>query len=73
MSEVRSVVRLYRHILRTVRDIPDKGAQSYYYNHANSHIRQHLDETDPERIKQLLDRGYHDVEWIRRKFKLDVK
>jgi hypothetical protein len=36
-----------------------------------AHFLQHLKESEPTRIEALLQRGYHDVNWITRKYKLE--
>jgi len=64
---VRSPVRLYRHLLRRVRVLPEE-TQFYYKNYVRQGFNSHKDETDPERIEQIMSRAAEDAEWIVKKY-----
>ncbi|KAK3585358.1 hypothetical protein CHS0354_004631 [Potamilus streckersoni] len=67
MSTVRSPLYLYRYLLRCIRKLPDE-AQSHYQHHVRQGFSSHADETDPERIKQIITRAIDDAEWILKKY-----
>ena len=69
----REALRLYRHVVRTAYQLPDRGARIYYLNHARGHFVQHADERDVERVSALIERGYADTAYIRKKYKLGSK
>ena len=58
----RDALRLYRHIVRTAYALPDRNARIYYLDHARGHFDQHADESDPERIRALIERGFADTQ-----------
>ncbi|KAJ8312464.1 hypothetical protein KUTeg_009837 [Tegillarca granosa] len=60
--------QLYKHLLRCIRQLPGE-AQSYYRNYVRQGYISHSDETDPERIQQIISRALEDAEWILKKYK----
>jgi len=60
-------LRLYRHLLRRVKVLPE-NSQPYYKNYVRQGFNSHKDETDSERIHQIISRAKEDAEWIVKKY-----
>jgi hypothetical protein len=64
----RESLRLYKTILRALQRFEDPNARNYYYHYARAHFIGHRDESDPERIHQIIERGKNDMKWILAKY-----
>uniref|UniRef100_A0A8W8KIG3 LYR motif-containing protein 9 n=1 Tax=Magallana gigas TaxID=29159 RepID=A0A8W8KIG3_MAGGI len=62
-------VQLYRNLLRNVRKLP-KESQSHYRHYIRQNFNSHTDETDPERIKQIMSKAIQDMQWLLEKYKV---
>eukprot|EP00002_Diphylleia_rotans_P038385 TRINITY_DN8725_c0_g1_i2.p1 TRINITY_DN8725_c0_g1~~TRINITY_DN8725_c0_g1_i2.p1 ORF type:complete len:102 (+),score=9.54 TRINITY_DN8725_c0_g1_i2:39-344(+) len=51
------ILGLYKKFLRMTDGLP-KDLRSYYRNYARTQFVGHADETDPQRIKQLIEHGW---------------
>ncbi|XP_059144515.1 LYR motif-containing protein 9-like [Physella acuta] len=67
MAAVKSPIHLYRHLLRCVRKLP-ADAQPYYKHNIKQGFKSHSDETDKERIQQIIERAIEDAEWVIQKY-----
>uniref|UniRef100_A0A1I8HKB5 LYR motif-containing protein 9 n=1 Tax=Macrostomum lignano TaxID=282301 RepID=A0A1I8HKB5_9PLAT len=63
---IRNPLQLYRHLLRLVRTLPP-GARPYYSNYIRQAYNSHSDETDPDRVRQIIDRALLDADWVVKK------
>jgi len=61
-------LQLYRHLLRQIKLLPSRDMQNYYLRYVRQHFIAHREESSPERIQQLLERGKQDSEWILKKY-----
>uniref|UniRef100_A0A194AK89 LYR motif-containing protein 9 n=1 Tax=Pinctada fucata TaxID=50426 RepID=A0A194AK89_PINFU len=68
MPGYKEPVQLYRHLLKCIKVLP-KDAQGYYRHYIRQGFKSHSDETDPERIKQIIERAKEDVQYIVEKYK----
>ncbi|KAL8624707.1 LYR motif-containing protein 9 [Nucella lapillus] len=64
---VHSPIQLYRHLLRCIQKLP-KERQDYYKHFVRQSYRSHADETDQERIAQIISRAMEDADWIINKY-----
>jgi len=64
---IRNPVQLYRHLLRRIRLLPD-NSKPYYKNYVRQGFNSHKDESDPERVQQIINRAIEDAEWIVKKY-----
>ena len=62
----------YRRGLRLLKQFP-RGDRDYYHNFIRSSFVGHLDETDPERVKQILSRAELDLQWVCNKYNVNYK
>ncbi|KAL4224171.1 LYR motif-containing protein 9 [Mactra antiquata] len=65
---VNTPVQLYRYLLRCIRQLPN-SVQGHYQHHVRQQYRSHCDETDPERIKQIINKSIEDSDWLLKKYK----
>ncbi|GAB9477625.1 Exonuclease 1 [Globisporangium polare] len=63
----QQVLALYRRIVRESRRL-EPDARQYYMRFARSGFIGHSDETDPERIQEIVARVEQDMEWILKKY-----
>uniref|UniRef100_T1J7J9 LYR motif-containing protein 9 n=1 Tax=Strigamia maritima TaxID=126957 RepID=T1J7J9_STRMM len=64
---ITTPISLYRHLLRQCRKLPTE-AQPYYRNYVRQGFNSHSDESDPDRIKQIISRALDDADWIMKKY-----
>jgi len=67
-QSIATPIHLYRYLLRECKKIPNKDAQVYYTHFIRQGFNSHSDETDPERIQQIISRAIQDCEWIIKKY-----
>ncbi|KAK6192383.1 hypothetical protein SNE40_003859 [Patella caerulea] len=65
--KVDNPIQLYRFILRSIKVLP-KEARIYYTHQTRQSYKSHCDETDTERIKQIIERAVEDTKWVVRKY-----
>ncbi|KAF7284789.1 hypothetical protein GWI33_021548 [Rhynchophorus ferrugineus] len=58
--------KLYKYLLRQSQKLP-KGPKEHYQFMIKQSFKQHVNETDSERIKQIIERSYEDCQWILKK------
>ena len=54
---------LYKHLLREIRKLP-ADARPHYKHHVRQSFNQHRDETDPERVQQIIGQAVKDAAWL---------
>ncbi|KAG8198598.1 hypothetical protein JTE90_026495 [Oedothorax gibbosus] len=64
---VSNPLNLYRYLLRQCKKLPT-NAQDHYKHHVRQSFNSHIDETNPERIRQIIERAMEDAEWIVKKY-----
>eukprot|EP01147_Barroeca_monosierra_P005396 gene5396-8876_t len=57
-------ITLFRSLFRKLQKINDPSHKILYQRMLKDEFRQHADETDPDRLKQISDRSKEDVDWI---------
>lgn len=62
-STIETSKQLYKHLMRECKKLP-KESQAYYRHNIRQGFNQHSDETDPERISQIINRAVEDGKWI---------
>ncbi|GBL96446.1 hypothetical protein AVEN_177361-1, partial [Araneus ventricosus] len=50
---IKNPLHLYRYLLRECKKLPT-NAQDHYRHHLRQSFNSHLDETNPERIEQIM-------------------
>ena len=50
-----------------------RETRAYYKAHLRTHVKSHAEETDPSRLRALVERGRSDAEWVVRKVGLRKK
>ena len=70
-STVNNPRILYKYLHRQTELLPDKKAASFYKDSIRRGYGQHTEETDPERIKQIIERAIQDAVWIVKKYTKD--
>jgi len=60
-------LQLYKHLLRSVQKLPPE-AQAYYKHYVKQGFNSHEDESDPERVKQIIDKAVEDASWVVQKY-----
>ncbi|KAH9525553.1 LYR motif-containing protein 9 [Bulinus truncatus] len=63
----KTPLQLYKYLLRAIEKLPHE-AQSYYKHHIKQGYRSHADETDKERIQQIIERAIEDTDWVLQKY-----
>jgi len=58
---------LYKHLLRCIQQLPPES-QAHYKHHVKQGFNSHSDETDDERIKQIVQRAVEDAAWVLQKY-----
>lgn len=66
-TSIETSRQLYKHLLRECKKLP-KESQSYYRHSVRQGFTQHSDETDPERVRQIIQRAVEDGKWIIEKY-----
>ncbi|XP_022096326.1 LYR motif-containing protein 9-like [Acanthaster planci] len=66
-TNVQTAKQLYKHLLRACQKLPTE-AQSHYRHHVRQGFNSHADESDPNRIQQIITRALQDAEWVLNKY-----
>ena len=67
-QNIDSATKLYKHLIRLVQSLPQESQREYYKSYVRNQYRSHSDETDPERIKFIIERSLHNAQWILDKY-----
>eukprot|EP00057_Strongylocentrotus_purpuratus_P003500 XP_003726785.1 PREDICTED: LYR motif-containing protein 9 [Strongylocentrotus purpuratus] len=68
-ESIKTARQLYRYLMRTCEDLPEKPMQVHYKHYVRQGFHSHSDETDTERLKQIIDKAIEDSKWILEKYK----
>lgn len=63
---------LYKYLMRKTQTLPD-GSRKYYQFMIRQSYKQHVNEKDETRIKQIIERSYDDADWILKKVSIFLK
>lgn len=66
MSAINEAKTLYKFLMRKTQLLPD-GPEKYYRFMIRQSYKQHGNEQDETRIKQIIKRSYEDADWILKK------
>lgn len=69
-SATDSPRQLYMYLLRECRKLP-RGPQEYYKHSVKQSFKQHANEPDAERVKEIIEKAYADSKWILKKYAKD--
>jgi len=58
---------LYKFLVKETNKLPS-DAKVFYKKSIRHGYEQHIDEKDPERIQQIIDRSIEDANWIVKKY-----
>jgi hypothetical protein len=58
-----SPLSLYKHLLRMLRPLPE-DIQTYYKHRIRQEYKSYADETDKERIQEIITQTLKDADWI---------
>jgi len=58
---------LYKYLIRQTELLP-ADAKKFYRASIRREYEQHQDESDPERVKQMIEQSVKDAEWIVNKY-----
>lgn len=59
--------QLYKQLIRDCEKLP-KEAQKHYKHSVKQSFLQHIDEPDPQRVKDIIERALKDAEWVLAKY-----
>ncbi|KAK3919623.1 LYR motif-containing protein 9 [Frankliniella fusca] len=59
--------QLYKRLLRDCEKLP-KEAQNHYKHSIKQSFLQHVEEPDPQRVQDIIERALKDAEWILSKY-----
>jgi len=66
-TAVTSTRALYKYLLRETEKLPS-NAKIFYRNSIKREYDQHKEESDPERIQQIIEQSIKDADWIVNKY-----
>lgn len=69
---IQTPISLYKFLLQQCKRLP-KSKQEFYKHQIRQSYNSHSDETDPERIQQIIKRAIEDSEWIVNKYSNEGK
>ncbi|XP_078598658.1 LYR motif-containing protein 9 isoform X1 [Branchiostoma floridae x Branchiostoma japonicum] len=70
-SAVNTPRLLYRYLFRCCDRLPE-DAKGHYKHHVRQGFNSHEDETDPERIQQIIKKALEDADWILNKYNVET-
>ncbi|XP_072163745.1 LYR motif-containing protein 9-like [Diadema setosum] len=68
-ESIRTARQLYRYLMRVCDELPEKAMQDHYKHHVRQGFHSHSEETDPERVQQIIEKAVEDAQWILNKYK----
>jgi len=67
-TSVDTPIKLYKCLMKSCEMLP-RAACNHYKNMVRQEFKSHRDETDKERVKQIIQRSIEDADWIVKKYK----
>ncbi|ODN01750.1 putative tRNA (uracil-O(2)-)-methyltransferase [Orchesella cincta] len=58
---------LYKYLIRQCQKLPHEEISAYYKHHVRQSFNQHADESDPERVDQIINQAVKDIDWVLKK------
>lgn len=68
-SSANSPKALFKYLIRECRNLPKGATQEFYRHSIKQSFKQHVDEPDPERVKQIMEKALADAKWVLEKYK----
>lgn len=66
-ATVNKPKQLYKYLLRECEKLP-KHTQQFYKHSIKQSFRQHVSESDEERVQQIMERALLDAKWVIQKY-----
>lgn len=67
MAVARTPAALYRYLLRRITMLPP-DVSAFYRHRIRQEFKSHADETEQERIAQIIEKAVQDIEWIVKRY-----
>lgn len=68
---IHSSKQLYKFLLRECNKLP-KGANEFYKHSIRQSFKQHTEESDPERVKVIMEKAFSDAKWVLQKYNKEI-
>ena len=65
---VKTPIQLYKYLLRTIERLPTEEIRIYYKDWTRNNYRSHSDESDPERVQEIIQRALDNADWVLKKY-----
>ncbi|KAK4294101.1 hypothetical protein Pmani_033251 [Petrolisthes manimaculis] len=66
-ESIQTSKQLYKYLLRECNKLPPE-THNYYRHFLRQGFTQHSDESDPERVRQIINRAIEDATWLVKKY-----
>lgn len=66
-ESVRTAQQLYKYLWRVCEKLP-KDSQAHYKHFVRQSFNSHADETDPERVEEIIQQALKDADWVLKKY-----
>ncbi|XP_012059014.1 PREDICTED: LYR motif-containing protein 9-like [Atta cephalotes] len=66
-ATINTPKQLYKYLLRECDNLP-KHAQQFYKHSVKQSFKQHVSESDEERIQQIMEKALLDAKWVIQKY-----
>jgi len=67
-SDITTPLQLYKYLMRSCEKLPGRPQRIHYKNHVRREFAAYADETDPQRINEIIKRSVTDCDWILNKY-----
>ena len=67
-GNIKTSLQLYKYLIRCCDKLP-KAPKNHYKHYIRQQFKSHSDETDPQRVKEIIERSIADADWILKKYK----
>ena len=65
---VKTPIQLYKYLLRTIEKLPSEEIRIYYKDWARNNYRSHSDESDPERVQEIIRCAIDNADMVLKKY-----
>ena len=69
-GSIKTPLQLYRHLMKLCNTLP-RAPRNHYKHYIRQQFKSHSDETDVNRVQEIIQRSVEDAEWILKKYKRD--
>lgn len=67
-GNVKTSLQLYKYLMKCCNNLP-RAPRNHYKHYIRQQFKSHCDETDPQRVKEIIQRSIEDADWILKKYK----